>query len=199
MYTSTQTPAAPVPYLVEEPGAGRVEIFPLPTDEATLFQLLKDLFEGAWDRIVFGTLIQGAVYEIQLTEPPRRISLLDGYATVDLGAWHFHVCIGENKGMPHRPTDPDLATHRRAHRAELARMLRPDGTPRSWQVRLFNGKNENQMTVFLPHPFLEPGEVVTETPDWSRLDLWDDLRRRYLGLEPDPLDRTGHGNPCGGG
>lgn len=28
-------------------------------------------------------------------------------------------------------------------------------------------------------------------PDWSRLALWDELRRKYLGLEPDPRDRSG--------
>jgi len=31
-----------------------------------------------------------------------------------------------------------------------------------------------------------------KTPDWSRLDLWDRLRARWLGLtDPDPLDRSG--------
>ena len=28
-------------------------------------------------------------------------------------------------------------------------------------------------------------------PRWERLALWDDLRRRYLGLDPDPRDRSG--------
>jgi hypothetical protein len=193
------TPASSVPTIVEEPGAGRVEIFALPTEEATLHRLLREVFEQWWDRIVFGTLVQGAVYEIQVDGPPERVSLLDGYLTVTFPLWHFHICIGENKGLPHMPTAPDLAAHRRTNRVELARMIRPDGTPRSWQLRLFNGKGENQLTVFLPHPFLDPGERITETPDWSRLEMWNALRRTYLGLEPDPFDRTAHGNPCGGG
>ena len=30
--------------------------------------------------------------------------------------------------------------------------------------------------------------------NWSRLALWDHLRRRWLGLaDPDPFDRSGHG------
>lgn len=196
----TTRTAAPSPSTtVEELGAGRVEIFPLPTDEAALEALLRDVFEGWWEQIVFGTLIQGAVYEIQVQAPPRQISLLDGYLTIAFDTWHFHICVGLNKGLAHLPTNPDLAAIRRTSRAELARMIRPDGTPRSWQLRLFNGTGENQLTVFLPHPYLERGEVVTETPDWSRLAMWNHLRKTYLGLEPDPLDHTAHGSPCAGG
>jgi hypothetical protein len=33
-----------------------------------------------------------------------------------------------------------------------------------------------------------------QTPEWSRLGLWDSLRARWLGfIEPDPVDRTGKG------
>jgi hypothetical protein len=28
-------------------------------------------------------------------------------------------------------------------------------------------------------------------PDWSRLAMWDALRKRYLSLDPDPKDRSG--------
>ena len=194
-----QTRAPSLPIVVTEPGAGRVELFPLSTDEAALETLLREVFGSWWDQIVFGTLIQGAVYEIQVQAPPEKISLLDGYLTIAFDTWHFHVCIGRNPGLPHLPTDPTLAAIRRTGRAELARMIRPDGTPRSWQLRLFNGSGENQLTVFLPHPFLERGEVVTETPDWSRLAMWNHLRKTCLGLEPDPLDLTAHGSPCAGG
>ena len=64
----------------------------------------------------------------------------------------------------------------------------------SWGLRLFNGKEEQQITVLLPNPFLDNDDKILKTPDWSRLDLWDRLRARWLGLaEPDPLDRASKG------
>jgi len=184
--------------IVEEPGAGRAEIFPLPTGEAFLHEMLKDAFENWWNQMVFGTLIQGAVFEIHAPNPPHRIGLLDGYLTVDFGAWHFHVCIGQNTGTRRNPTPPELARVRRTARAELVRFLRDDGTPRSWQLRLFNGRDENQLTIFFPNPCLDENDRFLKEPDWSRLAMWDAFRHNYLGLEPDPKDRTAHGFPCGG-
>lgn len=194
MTTTSHSPAI----IQTEPGVGRVEIFALPTDEATLFTLLQDVFENWWDQIAFGTLIQGAVFEIHAPNAPRKIGLLDGYLTVDFGDWHFHVCIGENKGTRRNPTDPEVARVRRTCRAEMIRILNSDDTPRSWQLRLFNGSGENQLTVFFPNPFLGPNDRVLKEPDWSHLHMWDTFRKRYLGLEPDPRDREAHGFPCGG-
>jgi len=43
-------------------------------------------------------------------------------------------------------------------------------------VRLFNGKNEQQITVLLPNPFLDrETDKILRKPDWSRLYLWDQL------------------------
>ncbi|MCK9932713.1 hypothetical protein MXD62_37195 [Frankia sp. Mgl5] len=56
--------------------------------------------------------------------------MYDGYVTVDFGAWHFHLCIGEH---------------------------------------------------------------TASGPDFGRLAAWDALRERYLGLGPDPRDRSGTG------
>ncbi|MBV8651182.1 MAG: hypothetical protein JO255_06920, partial [Alphaproteobacteria bacterium] len=89
--------------------------------------------------------------------------------------------------------------HRRTSRAELYRRLSRAGTPISWGLRLFNGKDEQQITILLPNPFLHPEtDKVLKVPDWSRLALWDRLRARWFGLdEPDPFDRSakrfGHG------
>ena len=177
---------------VFELGNGTLEIFDLPTSESALYELLTDLFENHWQEIVFGILIQGAAWEIQAPNRPETVGLHDGYLTVDFGLWHFHICIGENKGSPSQPPDPALKAHRRTSRAELYRQLSESGTPNSWGLRLYNGKDEQQLTVFLPNPFLTPEMKIAKHPDWSRLALWDHLRNRWLGLsEPDPFDRSG--------
>lgn len=178
---------------VNEPGMGTLELFPLPAAEDFLFRLLEDIFENHWRTIVFGSLIQGAVFEIRAPNAPTRISLLDGYLTVNFGAWHFHVCIGAHKGSRKQPADPALAAHRRTARAELYRGLDDDGAPTNWGLRLFNGHDEQQLTVFLPNPFLTDEGKILETPDWSRLALWDHLRKTCLGLGPDPRDRAAKG------
>jgi hypothetical protein len=87
----------------------------------------------------------------------------------DFGAWHFHICIGEHKGSKNKPVDPELARHRRTARAEFYRRLNPDGTVGSWGFRLFNGKDENQIYIFLPNPFLSDDMRFLKQPDWSRL------------------------------
>ena len=172
---------------------GTVEIFPLDTDEETLRRLLSEIFEEHWQTVQFGTMIQGSVFEIQAPRAPVHVSMLDGYMTVDFGAWHFHVCIGEHRGSRANPCPPELARHRRTARAELYRSLNGDCAPNSWGLRLLNGKDEQQLTVFLPNPYIADDHKVRREPDWSRLALWDDLRRRYLGLEPDDRDRTAKG------
>lgn len=184
--------------VIDEPGTGRIEIFPLPTDADFLHGLLTRLFEAHWHEIVFGPCVQGAVFEIVAERAPRKIGLFDGYLTVDFGSWHFHLCIGENKGGPRNPTPADLAAHRRTARAELYRSLGADGAPRSWGLRFYNGAGEQQMTVFLPNPLLTPEMKPARPPDFSRLALWDRLRADCLGLAPDPLDRAAKGFPCGG-
>lgn len=184
-----------LPGRVTDPDGATVELFSLPTDEASLEALLRELFERHWDKITFGPLIQGAAWEIRAPHAPTLVGMMDGYLTVAFGASHFHLCIGPHKGSPGNPTPEELAHHRRTARAELYRRLDKAGAPVSWGLRLFNGHDEQQTTILLPNPFLSPdSDKVLETPDWSRLDLWDGLRARWLGLvEPDPLDRSGCG------
>src|SRR5262245_50792912 len=131
-------PTAP-PRIAEEPGFGRVEIFSVATDEKALFTLIKHVFEAHWASIFFVTLIKGWEWEGKAPGPPRRIGLLDGYVTVDFGPWHFHLCIGETKGIGAAPTPPALAQHRRCARAELYRGLNSKtGAPNTWGFRMFN-------------------------------------------------------------
>lgn len=183
--------------LVTEPGNGTLEVFSLPTDTGCLHSLLTDVFQNYWDQIYFGTAVPGAVWEVRAANAPKRINLLDGYLTVDFGHWHFHLCIGENKGTPRDPTSAELAQHRRTARAELYRRLAEDGRPSSWGLRLFNGKGEQQLTVFLPNPYLTVEQRVLQEPRWEHLAMWDHLRKTYLGLEPDPLDRAASKHLCG--
>lgn len=182
--------AAPTLRTAREPGMGDLEILPLPVDEPALFALLEDLFVHHWREIVFGSLIQGAVFELRAAAPPTRVSLLDGYLTVAFGESHLHVCIGEHRGSRRHPVSPELARHRRTARAELYRSLDPEGAPVSWGLRLFNGAGEQQLTVFLPNPFLDDTGRIRSEPDWSRLALWDDLCARTLGRASDPKDRS---------
>jgi hypothetical protein len=178
------------PKVVNEAGMGVVEIFPLEPSETVLFDLLNEIFTEYWAKVQFGPMIQGAVWEIQAQAPPEKVKTFDGYLTVDFGSWHFHICIGEHKGTRYNPVDPELAAHRRTSRAEFYRVINKDGTPDSWGLRLFNGKDEQQITVFLPNPFLSD-EMKPQKPDWSRLALWDHLRQKYLDLEPEEKDRSG--------
>jgi hypothetical protein len=180
--------------IIDEDGA-MIDVFALPTDAASLEELLRDLFRSHWRDIVFGPIIQGAAWEMRAERAPDTLGMLDGYLTVGFGGPHFHLCIGEHRGPESNPVSPELARHRRTSRAELYRRLDRDGAPVSWGLRLFNGKDEQQITVLLPNPFLEPEtDKVLAMPDWSRLALWDQLRARWFGLpSPDPTDRSGHG------
>ncbi len=173
--------------IAEEPGNGIVEVFPLPTDEATLTSLVTDIFTDWWEHIHFGVIVQGAAWEVAAPCAPVRIGSLDGYITVNFGRWHFHLCIGE-----HTASGPELGRIRRCARAEMYRILY-DGKPGSWGVRLFNGEGTQLMTVLLPHPWLSDTQQPLAEPQWDRLEAWDTLRAGYLQVGPDPLDRTATG------
>jgi hypothetical protein len=179
------------PKRVTDPDGAVVEILPLSTDEATLEQLLRDLFEKEWDKITFGPLIEGAAWELRAPHAPTHVGMLDGYLTVAFGASHFHLCIGAHNGPHSNPTPEALARYRRTARAELYRRLDRSGSPTSWGLRLFNGEGEQQLTILLPNPFLAEGDKVLPEPDWARLALWDQLRARWTGsVGPDPFDRS---------
>jgi hypothetical protein len=69
----------------------------MPTDEPTMRALAQELFGTYWRSVVVGPCIEGAVFEVSFQSPPE-IRYLDGYLTVDLGPWHFHLCLGPHKG-----------------------------------------------------------------------------------------------------
>lgn len=176
-------------YRTTEDTTDDLEVFPVAADEETLHALLTEVFVDQWRAIRFGLLIQGAVYELAAPRAPT-LTMLDGYLTIDLGDSHLHLCIGEHRGHPERPVDPRLARARRCAHAELQRQW-IDGAPTTWMFRMFNGSGDQMLTVLLPNPFLGDDNTLLDEPDWSRLELWDRLRDRFLGLPPDPVDRNG--------
>lgn len=186
-------PTMAAPERVTDRDGSVSEVWPLPTDEDTLWMLLQDVFGNWWQHIHFGVCVPGAVYEIKAPNAPQRMSLLDGYATIDFGPWHLHLCIGTFKGVT-----PELAHERCTGRAELYRLLDRNGAPRSWGLRLFTHAGHQQLTVFLPNPFLTDEQKRLNPPDWGRLQAWNELRSGYLNLPPDPADQSGKGFVCGG-
>ncbi|MGA0393910.1 MAG: DUF7676 family protein [Rhodospirillales bacterium] len=180
------------PELQASVDGGRFERFALPTDEAFLEKLLTDIFENYWDRIVFGPIIQGGAFEFKFTNKPEKIVLFDGYLTVVTGneGSHFHLCIGENKGSSKNPTPEALKKHRRTARAEFFRGLNTEGQPVNWGLQFFNGNGEQQMSIFMPSPFIADDGKILKKPDWPRLATWEALTKKYLNRDPDPKDRT---------
>ncbi|WP_305092433.1 hypothetical protein [Prescottella sp. R16] len=176
------------PVDVTTESGGREQRWPFPVDEDSLLKLVHILFEEHWDDIWFGNFAEGAAWEVAAPNAPERITMFDGYVTVDFGRWHFHLCIGE-----HTASGPELGRIRRCSRAEMYRMLGKDGAPTSWGLRLFNGRDDQMMTAMLPNPFLTDRQKLRDAPDWTRLALWDRLRAEFLELGPDDLDRTGKG------
>lgn len=176
------------PEIVTTEDGGREQRWPLPTDEDSLLRLLRLLFDEYWNDMWFGLLIEGSALEVAAPNAPKKISMYDGYATVDFGRWHFHLCIGE-----HTASGPELGRIRRCGRAELYRRIGQDDAPTSWGARLFNGRDEQMLTVMLPSPFLTNMQQLTEEPVWEHLEAWDRIRAEFLGLGPDSRDRTGKG------
>jgi len=176
-------------YRTTEDTTDDLEVFPIGADEQTLQAVLNELFVGSWRSIRFGLLVQGAVFELAAASQPT-LTMLDGYLTIDLGDSHLHLCVGDHRGHPDRPVDPRLARTRRCAHAELQRQW-IEGAPTTWMFRMFNGNGDQMLTVLLPNPFLGDDDTLLDAPDWSRLELWDRLRDRFLGIPPDPVDRRG--------
>lgn len=185
------------PRIVTSDSGTRTEIYDLPTEESYLDELLRHIFETHWEGITFGPLIEGGAFEIRCPCAPKSITLMDGYLTVHFGRTHFHLCIGENRGTEKHPTPDALRKQRRTSRAEIFRRLDREGCGISWGLQLFNGHEEQLISVFFPNPFLTDEDGIADEPDWSRLAAWEDIGRRYLGRELDAADRSGKG--FGGG
>lgn len=58
---------------------------------------------------------------------------------------------------------------------------------RNWGLRMWNRYGEQMTTVFLPHPRLTDDMQLLKTPYCKQLDLYYQLRAKFLG-EPVPSD-----------
>lgn len=207
--------AGPVPAteIITEPDGRRIELTDIPlapprfdrphnkivrgpdiaratdAERGTLLSIFHILFVDEYQRLRFGPCIEGAVFELELPGP-AELSYLDGYLTVQMqvGSAHFHLCIGEQRGLK-TPIPPDVAIRRRCARAAFTRSLGATScTPGSWGLRLWNGAGDQMLTVFLPSPFLDDDLKRLREPDWARLELWNRLRVRFLEeTTPQPI------------
>ncbi|MCS7081232.1 MAG: hypothetical protein NZ585_14440 [Chloracidobacterium sp.] len=173
--------------VVELPGGGVLEYDYFDAGPDTMQRLTDLLFKEHWREIVVGPCIEGAVFEIRFEQPPK-VTFLDGYLTVDLGYWHFHLCIGVHRRAP----TPELAKRRQVAKVAFFRQSgQRCGGGWSWGLRMWNGAGEQMTTVFLPNPYLTDDMKVRKEPDWTRLTLWHKLRKQFLG-EPVPVDLVAH-------
>jgi len=168
--------------VVDNPDGTRTEFFEISPDQERLEPLLRELFSEHWKGLTFGPCVPGAVFEIRLQEPPKRVTVNDGYLTMDTGPWHLHLCIGPTQGNPANPTPPEAARMRRVSRAAFFHDIRPKkaDTSESWGFRLWNGDDDQMITFFFPNPYRGEDQKCLKEPDWSRLQLWNTMTDKYL-------------------
>lgn len=159
---------------VREPDGTTTEYDDISVASDRIERLLTELFTQHWERITVGPLIQGAAWEIRFTAKPV-VTMLDGYLTVDTGPWHFHLCVGH----PGAGGDASLARARRVARAAFFRTLGGACSPETYGLRLWNGLGEQMMTALFPNPFYDDASSRLREPDPTRVELWQEFRRRY--------------------
>jgi hypothetical protein len=156
------------------PGGTVTEYDEVAVGDDTVERLLSELFGEHWAALSAGPVIEGAAYEIRFTAKPA-LSMLDGYLTVDLGAWHFHLCVGAHRGA----ATAEQAAVRRVARAAFFHTDGGSCVPGSWGLRLWNGLGEQMITIYFPNPWLDDAQERAREPRWERTALWEDFRRRY--------------------
>jgi hypothetical protein len=155
------------------------EYHDVPVEGDGVERLCTELFTEHWAKLTVGPLIEGAAYEIQFTAPPK-VTVLDGYLTVDTGPWHFHLCVNDHRGTP----SAELARIRRVARAAFFQTTGESCTVTTWGLRLWNGRGEQMITILFPNPYFDETWQRLPEPRWEKTALWGDLRRRYVPLSP---------------
>ena len=154
----------------------------VPVEGDTVERLMTEIFSEHWASVMAGPIIEGAAYEIRFTATPR-VTMLDGYLTVDTGAWHFHLCVNDHRGAP-----PDLARIRRVARAAFFLTQGGSCAPASWGLRLWNGRGEQMVTVLFPNPHFDDDFKRLAPPRWEKTALWESLRSRYVAAGAERVD-----------
>jgi hypothetical protein len=160
----------------------------------TVTRLCLDLLIDRWDKVVFGPCVEGAVFELKQKKKPRRVSMLDGYLTIffgEISEAHFHLCTDVHRGLGKQVISTRIARRRQCSRIAFYREFGlQQCSPGSWGIRMWNGDDAQMCSFFLPSPFLDDRQKP-QKPDWSRLELWNELRGRYLGeTVPQPIPST---------
>jgi len=170
--------ASPARTVERESDGTLTEYADVPVEGDGVERLLTEIFTDHWQHVFAGPVIEGAAYEIRFTAPPR-VSMLDGYLTVDLGPWHFHLCVNDHRGAP----TEERARLRRVARAAFFRTDGGSCVPSAWGVRLWNGHGEQMITVYFPNPWLDDDAGRLREPRWERAALWEELRARYAAAD----------------
>lgn len=173
MRAMTELPGA----VGHEAGDAATRYDEVPVAGDTVERLMTEVFREHWAAIFAGPVIEGAAWEVRFTSPPV-VSMLDGYLTVDTGAWHFHLCVNDHRGA----ASPEQARVRRVARAAFFHTDGGTCVPGTWGLRLWNGHGEQMVTVFFPNPWLDDAGHRVREPRWDRTALWEGLRRRYAGV-----------------
>jgi hypothetical protein len=152
--------------------AGNFDEWPVRLPPEETLRVLAELFGLHWRDIRFGILGGGAEWEMRAAHAPRLIPLSDGTITLHFGGWHLHLRVGDRPGLD-RP-EPE-----RIHALVFFRLLDEERSPTDWGVAFVNGRGEQQLAVLLPNPVRGEDDRPLPRPDWTRLALWNQLRRRY--------------------
>lgn len=168
--------ATTAPALDYEVDGSAMECHDVPVGDDRIERLMMEIFTEHWSKITTGPLVQGGAWEIRFSAAPK-VTMLDGYLTVDTGPWHFHLCVNDTRTTP----SEELRRVRRVARAAFYRSLDAKGAPVSWGLRLWNGRGEQMGSVLFPNPHYDETFHRLAEPDWAKTQLWDDLRRRYAG------------------
>lgn len=191
---STKAPAQEPLVERDTEGNPMAHRWPLPNTPSALADFLTDVFTRYWDRVVFGPVMDGAAYEWTCPCSPDRIERDGEFLTIGFGDPHFHLCIGTD--TPATEKDSEFEARMRQLRpasVSIYRSLDSRGAPNSWGFQIHNSNEQCVLTIYFPNPFVLSGDRLASEPDWSRLDVWRDISKRYLGREPESFDETSRG------